>query len=132
MTSHLEASNVIKITGYEFTKLNWTYFTGILSLLKLTREWRKNPPNNKILNDFKDVLKRPPPYFIKQDFTMLETVLTWSDLGMKEEDLYELIDNLFYFGLELKYDIDKFCHSENMLDFIPVVLAIGMKNKIKF
>tara|TARA_R110002110_G_scaffold334782_1_gene545632 strand:- start:63 stop:203 length:141 start_codon:yes stop_codon:yes gene_type:complete len=37
---------------------------------------------------------------------------------MNENDLEELVDNLFYFGLEPNYDIENFKDCKIILDFI--------------
>ena len=126
MSSFVEAFKIIQLCsgGLDPEYYNWTYFTGPMPLLKLTRQWKKYPPGNNIIADFHATLRRPPPFFIKPDFTMFESVLTWSDLRMNENDLDELVDNLFYFGLEPIYDIEKFKNCNIILDFIPRVLAI--------
>jgi hypothetical protein len=120
----MEASRVIFLDHNKYCdNVNWTYMTGPEKILKLTREW-KNDPDEDILEDFKLVLSMKPPWWIRKDFTMFETVLTWCNLNMDENELNEVVENLFFFGMKPEYDINKFEGCKKILEFIPRALKL--------
>ena len=121
MSSFMEASKTIWMEKNK--NIEWIRSVSKKDLLELTNEWKINTPSKDILDDFKMNLNKKKPY---EDNFLEEIIYSYNYRSIKKEEALELLDNLFFFGLDPLFEESKFqsyFRAKNLID--DLILLIG-------